>query len=102
MWTFLAAVTFGPLLAETVLFGHRVPALDLAIAILVGAVSKSLYVKSAVRRIRALRARGLSDEELLALIDDKGRSRAGWVVGMILTTVATYIAFGAAFSSMHQ
>jgi hypothetical protein len=102
MWTFLAVVMFGPGLAETLVLGHALPGLNIPIAILAATVSKSLYVRSAVRRIRALRARGLSHDELLARLENKGASRIGLVLGSILMIVGTYVAIGTSIAAMHH
>jgi len=101
MWTF-AVLVLGPGLAETTVLGHTVPALNLLIVIYAVMVSKSFYVRSAVRRIRALRARGLSDEELLARVEAKGVSRTGLVVGLILMLVGTYGAIANSIAAMHH
>jgi hypothetical protein len=102
MWTFLAVVMFAPGLAEALAFGHALPGLNIPITILAATVSKSLYVRSAVRRIRALRARGLSHDELLARVENKGVSRIGLVVGSILMIVGTYVAIGTSIAGMHH
>jgi hypothetical protein len=102
MWAFLAVAALGPGLAETAVFGHAMPSLNLPIVILAAAVSKSLYVGSAVRRIRALRSRGLSDDELLARVAAKGVSRTGLIVGSIVMIAGTYVAIGTSIAAMHH
>lgn len=102
MWTFLAITMFGPGLAETVVFGHALPGLNIPITILAAMVSKSLYVRSAVRRIRALRARGLSQEDLLVRVGGRGVSRMGLVLGSILMIVGTYVAIGNSIVAMNH
>jgi hypothetical protein len=100
MWLFAAAVMIGPALVETLLIGHPVALVNILVACAATSASKSLYVRSALRRIRKLRARGLCDDELLARLEGKGRSRIGLVVGLILTAVANFVAIGHAFSAL--
>jgi hypothetical protein len=102
MWKFLMVVAFGPGLAETMMFGHALPGPNLLFLILAVTVSKSLYVRSAVRRFRALRARGLTHDKLLAQIERKGMSRMGLAAGWILMIVGTYSAIGTSIAAMHH
>jgi Protein of unknown function (DUF2628) len=96
MWKLLVVVAFAPGLVETMMFGHALPGLNLLVSILAVTVSKSLYVRSAVRRIRALRSRGLAHDEVLAQVERKGMSRLGLVAGSILMIIGTYAAIGIA------
>ena len=93
MWKLIVIFLLLPIVVETVAFGEVLQGakgayLHLAIFAVAAGFAKSLYVQSAVRRIRTLRARSQSEDEFMAKIEGKGVSPIAAVAGSVLLVLA--------------